>query len=519
MAEQLSREFADADVAVLLADRDARILGRWAGPRILAALDDICARPGYVFDETTVGTSALGTAVEDCAPVVVLGTEHFMDSFDALCAAGAPIRHPVTGRLEGALDIVCPAGSPVTFMLPLISRAAREVQANLLAGHGAADRALLDGLLHSDRRGTRRPSIALNKRLLIANSLAGDLLPSGIGMHSALWEQVERSLHDGSATVVVADGPDSTTHGHIRPIQAADGSLAAIVHLHRQAHAENSQPAACARPSPSIASAELDAALPGRSNTWRRVLRLAARTELGDRLLLSGPAGAGKTVLAQHVARDVLAAPAREWDARADPLEALRPPSPDDATVLIMRHLDSVPEHDRHLLLHRLDGMIESVTLIGTYCADAKRGPGPALSARFTDTVDVPALDDHREDIPDIVAMILRAAETRQTVGVTPEALQDLMRRDWPDNVRQLRRVLLTALRRSGTYNIRRSDLPAGPLPAAPRRRLSALQRAEQDAVRSALVATDWNKNAAAAALGISRSTLYRKIATLGLGD
>jgi transcriptional regulator of acetoin/glycerol metabolism len=91
------------------------------------------------------------------------------------------------------------------------------------------------------------------------------------------------------------------------------------------------------------------------------------------------------------------------------------------------------------------------------------------------------------------------------------------MKRDWPGNVRQLRRVVSAA--RGPHYNrlIRKVDLPDPSRPNPPTRRLTRLELAERDAIAAALVAAGGNKRAAAAQLDVSRSTLYRKISALGL--
>lgn len=518
VAAQLTAEFADADVAMLLADREGRILGRWAGDRLVAALDDILARPGYLFDEATVGTSALGTAVEDAASATVLGTEHFMSCLDSMCAVGAPIRHPATGRLEGVIDIVCPAGSPVTFMLPLITRAARDIEERLVRGHSAADRALLDGLLRTDRRGPRRPTVALNERIFIANSLAGDLLPGGSGRHSSLWAQVERALGDGRNLIVVdADTPNGPLHGRIRKLVDAGGSAGVILHLYRDGVAESPRAARSVPAPASDPAGSLSASLPGRSAVWRRVLGdVETIAGNGGRLLLVGPEGAGKYSLARAAAGGAASGPV--WDAVTHDLRSLqRDPSGGSAPAVVLRHLDHLDPAGLAPVLTFLDSEPADL-VIATYRQEPGTTPPPALVARFDFVLEVPGIDDRREDVPDIVAAILRRESGEGlTAQCAPDALRELMRRDWPGNIRQLERVLARALQSCGGRSISLSDLPRAAQPRRPRMRLSRLERAEREALFSALSAAGGNKSLAAAELGISRSTLYRKLEALCL--
>jgi transcriptional regulator of acetoin/glycerol metabolism len=92
-----------------------------------------------------------------------------------------------------------------------------------------------------------------------------------------------------------------------------------------------------------------------------------------------------------------------------------------------------------------------------------------------------------------------------------PEALEALSTADWPGNVRQLHSfVARTCAGRAGG-DIELADLPEELLPA-PNGVLSQIERAELAAIVTGLRETGGNKVDAARHLGISRSTLYRKI-------
>jgi len=122
----------------------------------------------------------------------------------------------------------------------------------------------------------------------------------------------------------------------------------------------------------------------------------------------------------------------------------------------------------------------------------------------------VPPLRQRTDDVPALVQHWL--GERR----CAPESMSALMAQRWPGNLRELQE-LLTGLRsqgdRRGTLSL--TDLPAGYRVTL--RRLTLLEQTEYGAIVSALTACHGNKALAANRLGISRSTLYRKMAALGI--
>ena len=109
------------------------------------------------------------------------------------------------------------------------------------------------------------------------------------------------------------------------------------------------------------------------------------------------------------------------------------------------------------------------------------------------------------------IAMFSQAAWRRSLLSGVDTASTDLPR-EWPGNVRQLRQVVATALVRSMSCDITADDLPAG---YARGGHLTALERAERQALTTALREANGDREAAARDLGISRATIYRKLKRL----
>ncbi len=153
-------------------------------------------------------------------------------------------------------------------------------------------------------------------------------------------------------------------------------------------------------------------------------------------------------------------------------------------------------------------------------------------------TLRLPPLRDRLEDLPRLAEHLLgqlsrddrRRSREKRPVGITDAALAELSRRPWRGNVRELVNVLRLAwIRTPGgeAIDVDALDGLGGMAAPAPRREESAGSRAgelptlslaalEERAIRQAMASEDGNMSAAARALGIDRSTLWRKWKKLG---
>lgn len=96
-------------------------------------------------------------------------------------------------------------------------------------------------------------------------------------------------------------------------------------------------------------------------------------------------------------------------------------------------------------------------------------------------------------------------------VRLDPGALRALSAHDWPGNLRELRATLRAARTLAPGTVVRAQDLPAL-VPAFSARHYGTLHRIEMETIVDAVRAAGGNKHQAAQQLGISRSTLYRRL-------
>jgi PAS domain S-box-containing protein len=142
-------------------------------------------------------------------------------------------------------------------------------------------------------------------------------------------------------------------------------------------------------------------------------------------------------------------------------------------------------------------------------------------------SVTPPPLRERKEDIPILVEHFLsRPQENRGGCkrSFSPLAMQALLEYPWPGNVRELENAVERAKICSRGEVIEESALPAEIRhrgAAIPRRGGSFGEKAanlEADRIRESLVHSGWNRTEAAARLGVSRVTLWRRMKQLGIG-
>src|SRR4051812_184031 len=172
----LVEDLAGSIVSVILTDNHGKVIDRRVPHRPLrAALDGISLAPGFVYAEGQIGTNAIGTALAQHTPSMVVGPEHFGEAFTLMACAAVPIADPATGRLTGVIDLTCSARDASRLMLPLARRAARDIETRLVDGNGIAERLLMQHFLQR-RRGSKGPLVFVNDQRMFTNAAADHLV-------------------------------------------------------------------------------------------------------------------------------------------------------------------------------------------------------------------------------------------------------------------------------------------------------------------------------------------------------
>lgn len=145
--------------------------------------------------------------------------------------------------------------------------------------------------------------------------------------------------------------------------------------------------------------------------------------------------------------------------------------------------------------------------------------------------VELPPLRERISDIPMLAEHFLKRVcedSGKKVHAFTDDAMTALQSYRWPGNVRELQNVVERAVLLGKSDQVRSEDLPAAILQpghvdlaslSLNHNLKEALSSPERQIILKTLEEHDWNRNASAAALGINRTTLYKKMKKLGLEE
>ncbi len=137
----------------------------------------------------------------------------------------------------------------------------------------------------------------------------------------------------------------------------------------------------------------------------------------------------------------------------------------------------------------------------------------------------LPPLRERKEDIPLLADHFIKglcSVQNKAIDGITDEALACLMSYDYPGNIRELENIIERAFIMCKSKMIMSSHLPepvcdSGVFSHPEHMEMTSLKDMEAVFLTNALRRNNWNRLKTAQALGIHKSTLFRKIKSLGL--
>ena len=538
--DRLSEETANIPLSIAVTDGKARVLTRVDNSRTIGLLlDDVWFAPGFDYAEGGMGTNGVGTVFESGQPIQIVGPEHFHERLQPFACSGTPIRDPLSGRIEGVLDISCLTEHSSLLMHALVRSAAHDIERNLLIDGSQCQQALFETFVRADAR-SRGAVMAVGGTVVMANTVAQSLLTpmerATLQDHARyLMSRQDRSLDQ----LELSTGKVVRIRG-TRIVAGTDvAGMVLEITLVAEAATPTSQTVA-ELPVPTLtmhSGADLNMPLlltpstlsgNGQSPLWKRACNdIASASANHHALLVMGETGSGKfSLLAEIYHRvnpggrslliDAVDISPYFYDDAEAALEATNRP-----TLYIFRNIDELSTDGVEELNKFLLALADSdrPVYVAATLSDANLDsdlPFRDLLVHFQQAVTVPPLRHRIEDVDTVVTQVLNEISQGRNTRVGPAAMRVIRRYSWPRNITQLKEALAAALLRRPVGDIQPEDLP-GYCHDSARRQLTGMEALERDAIVKALRDADGNRVQAAATLGIARSSLYRKLKSFGI--
>lgn len=520
-----------AGAMLLLCDRAGVVMDATGDARVLSRGEENHLHPGGRWEEADIGTNAIGTALHVGKPVSISGVEHFCEAIQRWSCAAAPIRDPASGHLLGAIDISGPSDKNFQQASALSVALALQIEEALHGLNLQEHKALIDRLL-------RRRKVYGGDEAIVLDRYGHEVwstTPIQTAVDGSLGETrpfSELALEcDGDADRLATRMRQILPEAEVDLISEQGDSIGLIITLTRK-RSRRSGGTFSGDDLPTIVQ-------PG--SALREVYDLA-RKLVANRvpLLIKGAAGSGKETLARalHADGPLASRPFEVVECSLLTPERLRSGFGRDAGfaelaqtggTLVLDEPAETPGLVQPLLaqslaqLFRNDGPpLQLVTLSSIPLSDLLEANTLRADLYFRlvgATVRLPALAERRGDLPGLIRHFAeRYAERRQgkTLRFTPAAMLHLQAYDWPGNLRELRNLIETVSATSLSGLIDVPDLPPA-VRGVGSSREETLRDRERAEILNAVSATSGNMTETARRLGISRSTLYLKLAQYGV--
>lgn len=525
--ETLYHQIANTQSMVVLADATGYLLHSLGDAEFLSRADRVALSPGVEWSEVSKGTNAIGTALAEQGPVVVHGAQHYLVANHFLTCSAAPIFDPY-GRPAGALDVSGNRRSFSPHTLALVNMSVQMIENHLFA-HTFGDLALLRFHARPEFLGTLVEGLAAfspDGRVISVNR--SGCFQLGLDREALQGVQFEALFSLPFAAVM--------EHAGAQPLSLLlHSGVRVFGRMELREHSRIPHPA----PPPSPVRGE-PLFLVQDGEVLKRVEQGGRALNKGLALLIQGETGTGKATLARHYHRDQfghlawteIACGAVEADEFASALNrAMARARPGERhSFLFLRDVDGLPL----ILQARLVAALRTGQPFAQFGA-----PTPVIVAssrrRLRELVEAGRFRDDlyfhlgaaQLTLPplrrrsDIWALARRLVDDGSGVDLGEALRERFESHPWRGNVRQLHNVLRGASAQvepgrtleerdfPDDFLSESANRPAGTGDAGDSANLAAITL---HAIVAAVQAHGGNVSAAARSLGISRSTLYRRL-------
>lgn len=560
LLERLYAQLKKTSFMLIVSDPDGYIVRSWADSPFIHRARKVWLDAGANWHERVKGTNAIGVALAEKSPVSVVGKEHYCRENQFLTCYASPIYSP-TGELLGILDVSGDARNHQPHTLGMVIAATHACQTQMLLEN--AQNELTLSLQETDTivQTVGQPLISVDENGLITriNQEAADLLNRPIA--ECIGQPLSRWFQSNANDLLSSRGSSTKK---IRLVSDNDGTattwvVKAIHDGRRKVYRSVLRPEEPRKKFEGGKSVSSNREMVFQCPKIQNVLKTAAAiARTNTTVLIQGETGTGKEWVAQYI---------HEASGRRGPLVVVNCAAIPEQLIeselfgyekgsftgarseghigkfeaanggtLFLDEIGELPLTVQAVLLRVLEE--KKVIRIGSHqpkpvdirivaatnrilAQEVKEGRfRPDLYYRLCEfELFLPPLRE-RSDLFQLVHHFLQ--KNARNVGVKQFMLDDdswkkIQRYHWPGNIRELRQVLCQAAYRA--YFVRESSIIKAQDLTFPQekeieetRRHNLIDVQEEDAIVQAIQNAKGNLSEASRLLGISRTTLYRKM-------
>nr|WP_239094271.1 sigma-54-dependent Fis family transcriptional regulator [Bacillus sp. B15-48] len=538
---------------ITLNDENGKMIYLKGEPDIMRKVEKMNFSPGMDWSESAAGTNAIGTSLVSKKPIQVFSAEHFCEGFHPMTCSSAPIFHPYTKNVMGAIDFtgLWPSTQPHT--LGLAVSLAQMIEQQLLAMYSQKYKQLEDYYRQCKAKWKDQPVLVFSSDYVLVN---GDQkLLHALKLKKEWTQQTHQKIKKWLQNP--AKFMTKTEEYHfikVKPIIINNEEIGYVT-IFKNENGPKTNPSSLSK----------NHQLIGESPEIRMILQKGEQIARVDTpILVTGETGTGKELIAKYIhevssrkekpfiaincgaiQKELIASELFGYESgtfTGGKKEGKRGKFEEANGGTIF--LDEIGEMPIDLQVHLLRVLQENeVTRLGSsktinidvrIIAATNRNLEEMIEAGLfrsdlffrlnVISFAVPSLRERKEDILPICNYYLNIFRKKYhksaSLHLSEKTKNFFLSYTWPGNIRELRNVLEHAVIFSDSDGVTESQMPEY-LANVKRKHsrddqkhssLTVIEKAERQQIRSLLIETEWNISAVSRELNMARSTLYRKL-------
>jgi PAS domain S-box-containing protein len=558
-----------------LVDKDGYFLKILSDMEILEESKKLGSVTGANRSELVVGTNGIGIALSAGKSIQILGPEHYNIYHHNWTCSAAPIYDP-SGNIAGAVNMSGNYRLLHKHTLGMVVSIANAIESTLKTGEKVLELSINNKFLNTIIESISDGLIVINKKGKIThlNSIAGKIL--GKESHEAIGKPIDKLIRTNFSLLNILNNRKGYLEKEIivtpfygkessqyllteKVVEDSEGESQGVTALFKEMKKVHRLVGGIIGANPRFNFSNII----GSNEKLKRAVNLAKVASISScKILIQGESGTGKEIFAQAIhnnssrrdkpfiaincaaiPRDLVESELFGYDEGAF-TGAKRGGRPGkfeiaEGGTLFLDEIESMPLESQPKLLRVIESnqlmrvggnkiIPIDVRIISSTNQDlllaAKEGNfREDLYYRLNAvTVDIAPLRDRKDDIPILVKYIcdkIGRKLNKNNIEIDKKALKFLCDYNWPGNIRELENVIESAILLSKNNKITIEAIPenikrfkSNKLYIKDDKEVNSLTDIEKKAIFKIIKEVKGNISKASRALGIDRSTLYRKI-------